>query len=106
MRLETIVHSSSYQEKLQILTLVPDSWPRQKVAELLSVSEYLVRTARSLTVEKGILAIPEPKQGKKLKELVKVFFEDDEFTKMLPGKKDYVSIATNVHKQKRLLLCF
>ena len=37
-------------------------------------------------------------------ELVKSFFEDDEFSRLLPGKKDYVSIAKNEHKQKRLLL--
>ena len=101
---QKIVNSSSYHEKLQILTLAPYSWPREKVAEFFSVSEYLVRTARSLKDEIGILAIPEPKQGKKLtaktEELVKVFFEDDEYTRLLPGKKDYVSIATNVHKQK------
>ena len=38
---QKIVHSSSYQEKLQILSLALDSWPRQKVAEFFSVSEYL-----------------------------------------------------------------
>ena len=31
--------------------------------------------------------------------------EDDEFSKMMPGSRDHVSIARNVHKQKRLLLC-
>ena len=89
--------------------LAPDSWPRTKIAECFNVSEYPVRAARSLKKEKGILAIPEPKRGKKLptqtEELVKMFIEDDEYSRILPGKKDYVSIAKNVHKQKRLLLC-
>ena len=53
-----------YREKIQILTLAPDSWPRAKVAEFFGVSEYLVRTARSVKKEKGILAIPESKKGK------------------------------------------
>ena len=79
------------------------------MAEFFNVSEYLVRTARSLKEEKGILAIPEPKRGKKLpketEELVKVFFEKDEYSRTLPGMKDFVSIATNIHKQKRLLVC-
>ena len=63
---QKLVHSFSYQEKLQILTLAPNSRPRRKVVEFFSVSEYLVRAARSLKEEKGILVIPEPKQGKKL----------------------------------------
>ena len=35
---------------------------------------------------------------------VESFYEDDEFTRQMPGKKDYVSIAKNVHVQKRLIL--
>ena len=33
------------------------------------------------------------------------FFEDDEYSRIMPGKKDFISISRNVHKQKRLLLC-
>ena len=32
-------------------------------------------------------------------------YEDDEFSRQIPGKKDYVSIAKGVHKQKHLVLC-
>ena len=32
------------------------------------------------------------------------FYEDDEYSRLLPGKKDYISISKNVHKQKRLIL--
>ena len=32
-------------------------------------------------------------------------YEDDELSRQTPGKKDYVSIAKGVHKQKRLVLC-
>ena len=35
---------------------------------------------------------------------VESFYEDDEFIRQMPGKKDYVSIAENVHVQKRLIL--
>ncbi|XP_047129079.1 uncharacterized protein LOC124809226 [Hydra vulgaris] len=38
-------------------------------------------------------------------QLVKTFYEDDEHSRIMPGKKDYVSIKRNVHMQKRLLLC-
>ena len=38
-------------------------------------------------------------------DLVKTFYCDNQFSRMMPGKKDYVSIGRNSHMQKRLLLC-
>ena len=38
-------------------------------------------------------------------DLVHAFYEDDEYSRQLPGKKDYVSIQEGVHKQKQLVLC-
>ena len=38
-------------------------------------------------------------------DLVHAFFVDDEYSRQLPGKKDYVSIQKGVHKQKQLVLC-
>ena len=37
-------------------------------------------------------------------ENVQLFYEDDAHSRLMPTKKDFVSIAKNVHKQKRLLL--
>ena len=39
------------------------------------------------------------------KEMVIAFYEDDDNSRTMPGAKDFVSIARNVHRQKRLLLC-
>ena len=39
-----------------------------------------------------------------MKEEIVSFYEDDEISRIMPGKKDYVSIGRNIHKQKRLLL--
>ena len=36
---------------------------------------------------------------------VRALYEDDEFTRLLPGSKDIVSISYKVHQQKRLILC-
>ena len=36
---------------------------------------------------------------------MQAFYQDDEYSRQLPGKKDYVSIAKGVHQQKRLVLC-
>ena len=69
----------------------------------------MVQEARKLAREKGILALPEPKRGKclskEVEDSVKMFYEADEYSRFMPGAKDYVSIARNVHQQKHLLLC-
>ena len=38
-----------------------------------------------------------------MKEEIVSFYEDDKIFRIMPGKKDYVSIGRNIHKQKRLL---
>jgi len=77
--------------------------------EYFDVSQYLVRNARTLVKEKGILAVSEPKRGKSLPSetlsAVKKFYHDEEYSRQLPGKKDFVSVSKNVHVQKRLILC-
>ena len=91
-----------------IFKLAPD-WPRAHVAKYFNVSKYMFREARKLAREKGILALPEPKRGKclskEVEDSVKLFYEDDKYLRLMPGAKDYVSVAKNVHQQKRLLLC-
>ena len=101
--------SLSTSLKIQVLTMAPLDWQRQRVANFFQVSDYLVREARKLCEEKGILALPRPKRArsllKEIEDSIKMFYEDDEYSRLMPGTKDYVSIARNVHKQKRLLLC-
>ena len=73
-----------------------------------NVTEYQAKKARKLFREKGLLALPPVYQGKRLLQevldLVIAFYENDEFSRLMPGKKDYVSISKNVHMQKRLIL--
>ena len=38
-------------------------------------------------------------------DLAHAFCEDDEYSRQLPRKKDYVSVQRGVHKQKPLVLC-
>ena len=75
----------------------------------ISVSKHMFREAHKLARHKGILALTKPKRGKclskEVEDSVKVFYEDDEYLWLMPGAKDYVSIARNFHQQKRLLLC-
>ena len=83
-------------QKVQILTLVPESWSQKKVATEFQVTEYMVKQARKLKREKGILAIPDPKKGNTLSKntvkLVTDFYQSDENSRILPGAKDKVSI--------------
>lgn len=105
-KLETPV---THREQIQLLTLAPMSWSRKKVAEEFKVSEYTVRKSRELLKEKGIIALPDPRKGKLLDQgivdLIINFYQNDEYSRIMPGKKDKVSISKNVHQQKRLLLC-
>lgn len=98
----------SRREKIRILTFAPPSWTREKIQRTFGVSQRMVREASEILNTKGICSLPDPKQGRKLPNetvlLVRNFYEDDEYSRLMPGTKDYVSIKKNVHAQKRLIL--
>ena len=100
--------TTSNTEKLWILTLFPDSWSQNYCSKYFRVSEYLILSARELKRRRGILAQPSQKKGKAMAQetidLVHAFYENDEYSRQFPGKKDYVSIQKGVYKQKRLVL--
>ena len=55
---------SSRNEKVKLLTLTPESWTIEKTMKEFEVSKYLVKKARSLKKELGILAETKAKTGK------------------------------------------
>ena len=79
----------STSEKITLMTLAPESWSRQQVSKYFGVSEYVVWEARSLKEKKGIISVPDKRIGRGLSEevinSVKAFYEDDEFSRMMPG---------------------
>ncbi len=91
--------------KIQMLTLTPESWSVKYALKYFSFSECLVRKARKLQKEKGILSLPAQKIWKILSaetsERVKALFWNDQYSCLLPGKKDVVIIGKNVYQQKR-----
>jgi len=103
---------SPRQKQIQLLTLAPESWSIKRTSEEFGVSEYLVRKSRELKNESGILAEPHAKVGKALSgdtaEMALNFYQRDEYSRMCPGQKDFVSVkkadGTREQKQKRLLL--
>ena len=38
-------------------------------------------------------------------DLVESFYQNDEYSREMPGAKQFVSVGYKIHKQKRLLLC-
>ena len=56
--------TTSNTEKMQILTLVPDSWSQKYCSEYFGVSEHSIQSARELKQRKGILAQPSQKKVK------------------------------------------
>ena len=91
----------STKMKIQILTLVPTNWSHKKVMDVFGVSEHIVHKAYKMCLERGILAVPEPRKGKSLPvdiaQLVEAFCQDV-YTRLIPGRKDYVSIKYNIHQ--------
>ena len=87
-------------EQMQILTVLPQSWTRKRIQAEFGVSDYMARRSKQLVRDKGILSSPDPKAGPSLpSETVKLvinFYESDEISRMMPGKKDFVSVSRRV----------
>ena len=68
----------------------------------------VIQRARKLKSENGILATADKKIGKKIPDfltaLVQDFFQQDEHSRIMPGKKDCVKVKSGHPQQKRLLL--
>lgn len=102
---------ASKKEKIKILTLLPATWSIRKVAKEFSVTTHMVRKAKTVREQQGILGEPHVNKGKPLsaevRERVMKFYQMDEYSRICPGKKDYVSVKINDKReqmQKRLLL--
>ena len=80
--------------------------------EKFAVSTYMARKAKDLVKDQGILSSPIPKHGSSSLSqatisLVQAFYELDEVSQIMPGKKDFVSVRKDnqrAHVQKRLML--
>ena len=101
--------SLSKDKLVQLLTLKPQSWSIAKTTSFFSVTPHFVETAVKVKNETGILSMPQKKKREGLSQSVidKVvaFYESQENGRILPGKKDYISVSKNVHKQIHLLHC-
>ena len=76
-----------------------------------TATRHMITVAKTTAKEKGILSNPNPKTHPSLAsnevDTITNFYQSDDNTQLMPGKKDYVSVKVNgkrVHMQKRLLL--
>lgn len=105
--------SNEVADKVKILSLVPQSWSILKTCEEFGASQYLVKNTRKLVKKYGILPGIEKKKSRKLShgtvEMITHFYENDNHSRICPGKKDFVSHrkenGEKEQKQKRLILC-
>ena len=89
----------------------PESWTIGQTVDFFGngTTRHMVRVAKKLRAEHGILAKPTRKTRRdKIKpEIIQAaidFYHQDDVSRIMPGKKDCVSVAYKVHEQKRLLL--
>ena len=79
-------------------------------SEYFNVFEYLVWTSHEVKKVGGILGKPAPKIGKTIindtLNLVTNVYEDGNFSKEVPEKKDYFSVSRGVHITLQLVKVF
>jgi len=108
---EKINQSKRASEKVRYLTMLPKSWGVRKLEIEFNVSYAIARKAKFIHEKDGIGSSPDLKLGKKLsietENFVREFYYDNEFSREMPGIKDYISVKRDglrVHAQKRLIL--
>ena len=96
---------------MSILTIAPQTWSVNKMANEFGCSCQLAQKSKELRASKGILGTTIAKSGRELRKDVvrKVidFYEDDTNSRIMPGKKDVISVKSLEGRclmQKRLML--
>lgn len=105
--------SITMQEKFLILTTLPKSWSARRIQHEFNVPFHTALKSKKLQEEGGILSTPDLKPPSNILEnetidLVHSFYEDDDISRICPGKRDYVITTENgskVTKQRRMMLC-
>lgn len=103
-------------EKLKILTLLPSDMPTEEIKGrfgekattfLIKKSKKMVQNLTSVENEMQILKKGRKKLLDETKEIVESFYNDDEISRIMPGKNDFVTVRNegiSSQIQKRLML--
>lgn len=88
----------------QILIILPQNWSIAKIENLFGASNRMVRSSKDLLSKDGFLGYPTCKVGKSTSvaviDCVDNFYKDDDNSRMMPGKKDCVTISDQGLKKK------
>lgn len=104
--------TTKYDEKIYLLTTLPMSWTSNEIRNFFSVPRYMADKVKELVSLKGPYSYPEKKRHYQLpqetKDLVVEFYKNDKISRVMAGRKDYVSVKVEsgerIHEQKRLIL--
>ncbi|XP_018358573.1 PREDICTED: uncharacterized protein LOC108758237 isoform X2 [Trachymyrmex cornetzi] len=85
--------------QVQILTVV-HQWSYRKILKHFpSATRHMINVAKQTATQKDILSGPNPKSHPGLDEnvtnLVIVFYNSDEYSRVMPGQKDFVSVKVD-----------
>lgn len=96
------------KEKIALLTLSPLRWSPTYAANFFGVSRHIISKAQAIRINEGILNSPTYKRGwqisEETKNLVVLFYCQDDNSRLMPGKTQCVSLGNMQHAQKRLVL--
>ena len=97
--------NGKYYDLISLLTLTPDSWSREKVAQYFEVLIHLVRRAKILKSEKGVFAKPNKKHGRALKndeiDIIQDFYRSDENSRETAKMRQCVSVPSSMTPSDR-----
>ena len=84
------------KEKVKLLTITPVSWSIQQIADFFCVLTAMVKKAKNVNKTNGILSEPKEKTGRPiyddLEQAVEHFCESAQYSRMCPGKKEFLSV--------------
>ena len=98
-------------DQYRVLTSMPPDSTVEFLKNTFKITDHHAKRAKVIRDEQGFFSTPNPKPGRRIPEdifvKVKQFYESDEISRQMPGKKDSVSmLVSGVKKQvqKRLIL--
>lgn len=108
---EKFLMTKKRSEKIQILTILPQSWSIKRIEKEFHVTNYMAKQAKKLVLQEGVLSMPNKRESrfpKNIEEKVTKFYKSEEVSRIMPGKKDYKTVikeGARVQEQKHLILC-
>lgn len=95
--------ASTRCEKVQILSILPQSWTASKIQQEFNTTYYLASQTKELVAEQGIFCSTRKKLGptrmdEKTCDIVKQFYRSTEISRECPGMREYVTITDDNNK--------